>query len=236
MFRLQYLPAWLHPYTLTKPAHSERINPLVHGVSLPAYNTYFSARPPSGINTPAFPIPIALSRTHHQRHRRHSKTKTETSTNHPKRKKTEQEQATMCIRTITHWLPCCHQRCTSIELCPDAITTLSTTTTPTATRTDGTGTAKATSTEAENHVSLFDCSAGGPVFSDQASEGMCPVCKGEEEGEVVREEEIGVGVEAGAEVEVEVEAGLGAEIGDMDDESFDGHQEAEEAETLAALG
>jgi hypothetical protein len=87
MFRLQYLPAWLHPYTLTKPAHSERINPLVHGVSLPAYNTYFSARPPSGINTPAFPIPIALSRTHHQRHRRHSKTKTETSTNHPERKK-----------------------------------------------------------------------------------------------------------------------------------------------------
>ena len=29
----------------------------------------------------------------------------------------------MCIRNITHWLPCCHQRCTSIKLCPDAIIT-----------------------------------------------------------------------------------------------------------------
>jgi hypothetical protein len=156
----------------------------------------------------------------------------------------------MCTRNITHWLPCCHQRCTSIELCPDAITTLSTTTTPTATRTDGTGTAKATNTEARNHVNPFDCPAGGPVFSDQPSEEACPVCKAEGEGEVAREEEIGVAVGAGAGVELELElgddgsgkdddteVGLGAEVeDDGDDGSMDGHREAEEAETLAALG
>jgi hypothetical protein len=166
-----------------------------------------------------------------------------------KEKKTEQEQATMCIRTITHWLPCCHQRCTSIELCPDAITTLSTTTTPTATRTDGTGAEEAVNvTEAENHVNLFDCSAGGPVFSEWASEEACPVCKVEGKGEVAREEGISVGAGAGVELELELgddgsgkdddtEVGLGAEVeDDGDDGSMDGHREAEEAETLAALG
>jgi hypothetical protein len=99
-------------------------------------------------------------------------------------------------------------------------------------------------------VNPFDCPAGGPVFSDQPSEEACPVCKAEGEGEVAREEEIGVAVGAGAGVELELElgddgsgkdddteVGLGAEVeDDGDDGSMDGHREAEEAETLAALG
>jgi hypothetical protein len=79
---------------------------------------------------------------------------------------------------------------------------------------------------------------------------VCPVCKAEEAGEVAREEEIsviGIRVGVGVEVEVEVaddgsrrnddaEVGLGAEVeDDGDDGSMDGHREAREAETLAAL-
>jgi hypothetical protein len=127
------------------------------------------------------------------------------------------------------------------------ITTLSNTTTTTA---DGAGTEEATNTEAGNHMNPFDCPAGGPIFHDQASEGVCPVCKAEEAGEVAREEEIsviGIRVGVGVEVEVEVaddgsrrnddaEVGLGAEVeDDGDDGSMDGHREAREAETLAAL-
>jgi hypothetical protein len=146
----------------------------------------------------------------------------------------------MCIRTITHWLPCCHQRCTSIGLCPDAILTHSNMTTTTKEETksvEETQPEDETETEVEKkNINPFDCPAGGPVFSDQASEEVCPVCGCEEARNVEGEVDVSAGAGAEAEVGDDFEAGFGtADGGDMDDESFDGHQEAEEAETLAAL-
>jgi hypothetical protein len=146
------------------------------------------------------------------------------------------EQTTMCIRTITHWLPCCHQRCTSIGLCPDAIlahSNMTTTTKEEPKLAEKPTTQDETETEAEKkNINPFDCPAGGPVFSDQASKEVCPVCGYEEARDVEGE----VGAETEAEVGDDVEAGSGtADSGDMDDESFDGYREAEEAETLAAL-
>jgi hypothetical protein len=146
----------------------------------------------------------------------------------------------MCIRTITHWLPCCHQRCTSIGLCPDAILTHANMTTTTKEETksvEETQPEDETETEVEKkNINPFDCPAGGPVFSDQASEEVCPVCGCEEARNVEGEVDVSAGAGAEAEVGDDVEAGFGAaDGGDMDDESFDGHQEAEEAETLAAL-
>jgi rubrerythrin len=45
-------------------------------------------------------------------------------------------------------------------------------------------------TEEQRILNPFDCPAGGPVFSDQASEEVCPVCRevggdGQREGEVL---------------------------------------------------
>jgi len=104
----------------------------------------------------------------------------------------------MCIRKIAHWLPCCHQRCTGIELCPDAL----------AIHSAVTKNSKEPKTE-ETHEDFnpFDCPNGGPVFHDQASEGICPVCQTEEDGHSV----------------------------DGDGSDDDGHREAEEAEVSAAL-
>jgi hypothetical protein len=112
----------------------------------------------------------------------------------------------MCIRNITHWLPCCHQRCTSIGLCSDAVVIRSTTTSTKAEKamaTENPDNEEATKTEDMSSFNPIDCPARGPVFSDQASEEACPVCK---------------------EVEVDAKAG------------DNGHQEGEEAEMLAALG
>jgi hypothetical protein len=96
-----------------------------------------------------------------------------------------------------------------------------------------------TETEVEKKNSNpFDCPAGGPVFSDQASKEVCPVCGCEEARNVEGEVDASAGAEAEAEAEVgdDVEAGFGtADSGDMDDASFGGYQEAEETETLAAL-
>ncbi|KAM0689134.1 hypothetical protein Q7P36_011211 [Cladosporium allicinum] len=108
----------------------------------------------------------------------------------------------MCIRTITHWLPCCHQRCTSIGLCSDAVVTLSATTTAKEdkrTTTERTKSAKDTKPGESNTLNPFDCPAGGPIFSDQASEEVCPVCK-----------EVEVDAEAGDD-EAAMLAGLGWE-------------------------
>jgi hypothetical protein len=94
----------------------------------------------------------------------------------------------MCIRTIAHWLPCCHQRCTSIELCSDAISTLSNKalTETEKTLTKETTSEEATENEKNNTLNPFDCPAGGPVSSDRASEEVCPVCK---------EVEVGAGID-----------------------------------------
>ena len=84
------------------------------------------------------------------------------------------------------------------------------------------------------------------MFSDRASEEVCLVCGCEEarngEGKVEFGAEIGEDVDVEAEDDVDADIGLGSDIrdaaaggGDIDDESFDGYQEAEEAETLAAL-
>lgn len=56
----------------------------------------------------------------------------------------------MCIRTISHWQPCLHQRCTSIEISDEAKSTPG--------------------------LSPFDCTAEGPVFEDDATAEQCPVC------------------------------------------------------------
>jgi predicted nucleic acid-binding Zn-ribbon protein len=97
-----------------------------------------------------------------------------------------------------------------------------------------------TETEVKKNLNPFDCPSGGPVFSDQASKEVCPVCGCEEARNVEGEVDVSAGAEAEAEAEAgdDVEAGFGtatADSGDMDEESFDGCQEAEEAETLAAL-
>lgn len=116
----------------------------------------------------------------------------------------------MCIRKIIHWLPCCHQCCTSIEYCLDAIVAYSTMATTTTT-TKGIHTGEQTTTEDKECLHPFDSQSGGPIFCSQASEEICPVCIEEEEGEG--------------------DGGIGAE-GDGTD---DGHQDVEEAEVLAAL-
>jgi hypothetical protein len=93
-----------------------------------------------------------------------------------------------------------------------------------------------TETEVKKNLNPFDCPAGGPVFSDQASKEVCPVWGCEEAMNVEGEVDVSAGAEAEAEVGDDFEAGFGpADSGDMDDESFDGYQEAEEAEKLAAL-
>lgn len=77
------------------------------------------------------------------------------------------------------------------------------------------------------------------MFSDMASEEVCPVCGCGGTGEW--DVGVGLGLEVGGDDDAEV--GLGSDVrdaaaadgGDMDDESFDGHQEAEETEALAAL-
>jgi hypothetical protein len=194
--------------------------------------------PPSSTYILAFPISIPSPRTPYSQvnNRKEKRSKTDTNTQKKKtNKKPDRTQRTMCIRTITHWLPCCHQRCTSIELCPDVILTDSNMTTTT--REEPKSVEETQSeTEVKKNLNPFDCPAGGPVFSDQASKEVCPVCGCEEARNVEGE----VDVSAGAEAEAgdDVEAGFGtatADSGDMDEESFDGCQEAEEAETLAAL-
>jgi hypothetical protein len=93
-----------------------------------------------------------------------------------------------------------------------------------------------TETGVKENLNPFDCPAGGLVFSDQASKEVCLVSGCEEAMNVEGEVDVSAGAEAEAEVGDDVEAGFGpADSGDMDDESFDGYQEAEEAEKLAAL-
>ena len=58
---------------------------------------------------------------------------------------------------------------------------------------------EATKTEDMSSFNPIDCPAGGPVFSDQASEEVCPVCK-----------EVEVDAEAGDD-EAAMLAGLGWE-------------------------
>lgn len=57
----------------------------------------------------------------------------------------------MCIRLITHWQPCRHQRCTGIDICEYA--------------------------EAHPGLDPSDCPKGENIFSDGASEQDCKICR-----------------------------------------------------------
>ena len=67
----------------------------------------------------------------------------------------------MCIRHISHWQPCRHQRCTAIDICSYA--------------------------EAHPGLSPSDCPKGEIVFREEAERGECKIC-GEREKEGKRRE------------------------------------------------
>ena len=56
----------------------------------------------------------------------------------------------MCIRHISHWQPCRHQRCTAIDICSYA--------------------------EAHPGLSPSDCPKGEIVFREEAERGECKIC------------------------------------------------------------
>jgi hypothetical protein len=57
----------------------------------------------------------------------------------------------MCIRHISHWQPCHHQRCTGIDICSYA--------------------------EAHPGLDPSDCPKGENVFREEADRGTCKICR-----------------------------------------------------------